>query len=210
MYAIWLVPSAALVAVLFGLRSVLSVTGLAQKFAKALGLAALVTLPMTLGLAVRLSLRDSVDPVEFFLASLAPAFAEEFLFRGFAFGLLFRHARWGFIPAVLLSAVAFGIGHFYQGRDLAGALQVMLVTFAGGAWLAWLCAEWETLWLPVFLHTLMNAAWFLFQVDSSAVGGGWANLCRGATIALSVALTLRMCRKRGRFNVRKQQMLVQR
>ena len=72
------------------------------------------------------------------LGVFAGAAMEEIVFRGFLFGQLFRKAAWGFIPAVLINAVIFGMGHLYQGNSLGETTGVFFVTLIGGVWFAWL------------------------------------------------------------------------
>jgi hypothetical protein len=40
------------------------------------------------------------------------------------------------------------------------------------------------------LHALMNLWWYIFEVDTTALGGWLANIARLLTIVLSVAVTL--------------------
>lgn len=131
-------------------------------------------------------------------ASLLAGFMEELLFRGFLFGLLFRFCGWGFIPSSLAGALVFGLGHIYQGASLPESAGVFLVTAMGAVWFAWLYIEWENnLWVPIFLHILMNLSWTLFDMSGNALGGLFANLFRIITIALTIILTLRAAKQRG-------------
>lgn len=43
---------------------------------------------------------------------------------------------------------------------------------------------------------LINPYWFLFDIESNALGGVWANVFRGMTIALSIYFTIRLNRPR--------------
>lgn len=126
-------------------------------------------------------------------------FFEELVFRGFVFGQLFRYARWGFLPAALLTAVAFGSLHLYQGHDLPSALGAFGVTAAGSVFFSWIYAEWNfNLWCVIWLHTLMNLPWIVFSVSASgAVGGIGANILRFGTIAIAIGLTIAYKKRRG-------------
>ena len=128
---------------------------------------------------------------------LAPLF-EELVYRGFLFGQLFRFGGWGFIPAGMINALIFGSLHLYQASSLSSAIGIFSVTAMGGMWFAWLYIEWDrNLWVPIFMHLLMNAWWSFFAVDVTA-GGGWAaNIFRAMTIALSVIITIRRNQKNG-------------
>lgn len=89
--------------------------------------------------------------------TLFAGFMEEYLFREFLFGILFRKLAWGFIPASILSAFIFGLGHIYQGFTFLVTTGVFLVTSIGAIWFAWLYIECNNnLWVPIFLHVLMN------------------------------------------------------
>ncbi|MFG0286468.1 MAG: CPBP family intramembrane glutamic endopeptidase [Phycisphaerales bacterium JB039] len=134
------------------------------------------------------------------LGAIVAPFAEEIFFRGFAFGELVRTARWGFWPAAIVTGLIFGAVHFFGaiGREsLAGALGVVAITAVGGAWYAWLYLRWNfNLWVPIFLHALMNAPWILFVVDDTALGTWTANAGRAGTIAIATLLTLFGARSR--------------
>jgi hypothetical protein len=88
----------------------------------------------------------------------------------------------------------FGIGHLYQGNDLLSALGAFGLTALGSLWFSWLLVAWDSLWVPIGLHVLLNLYWELFTNDQTAVGDGLSNLFRGLVIALSIVLTLRLRR----------------
>ena len=125
---------------------------------------------------------------------------EELLFRGFLFGQLFKKEKWGFIPATLLAAIFFGVGHLYQGNTLGSLIGVFLFTFSGSVWNSWLYIEHNNnLWIPIWLHILMNMSWTIFQTDTSgAIGNNITNLFRLITIIITVVYTLRYSKKYGR------------
>jgi membrane protease YdiL (CAAX protease family) len=136
--------------------------------------------------------------LKLFQSALFPGVMEEVLYRGLLFGLLFRFARWGFIPAALVGAALFGAGHLYQGDSMGSAAASFAVTAMGAFWFAWLYVEWRNnLWVPIGFHVLMNLYWILFSMGETAVGGTTANIYRIATILLSVALTLIFARRKG-------------
>ena len=124
---------------------------------------------------------------------------EELVYRGFVFGQLFRYARWGFLPAALLTALAFGSLHLYQGHDPVSALTAFGITALGSIFFSWLYVEWNyNLWGVIWLHTLMNLPWIVFRVSTSgAVGDTGANALRLCTIILAIGLTVAYKRKRG-------------
>lgn len=140
--------------------------------------------------------------------TVAAGFMEEIFFRGFLFGLLFRKAGWGFIPASILGALIFGLGHIYQGSSIAEILAVFLITAIGAVWFAWLFIEWnENLWVPIFLHIFMNLSWVLFDVSSNAVGGIYTNIFRAVTIASTIVITIYFNKKSG-LRIKKNNLLI--
>lgn len=179
-------------ALLFGGRLQLSLFGLDKGFGRGLGMAFLITLPMLVGYAVCSGFTVNLSANDFYFGTLSAPFFEEFFFRAFLFGLLYRYAGWGMLPATLLDAFVFGIIHVSQGDDFASSASVFAVTAAGAAWFSWLYKEWEwNLWLVVFLHALMNCYWMLFDMADNAAGGLWANVFRVMTIVISVIWTIR-------------------
>lgn len=168
----------------------------------------------TRGLAVVLG-GSLLMPVAFLLAGARPglpstadvaqgvvlaAIAEEMVFRGYAFRQLHRRAGWPLVAALLVTALAFGLGHL-RGALAAGedghVLSTVLVTAAGGAWFAWILSRWAwSLWVPIALHASMNLWWHVFSAGPTAgAGGAAASLGRGASIALITALTLRWTKR---------------
>lgn len=100
--------------------------------------------------------RSSVGVALFALLAvvLAPLF-EELFFRGFLFRGLAR--SWGWLPAAVVSAAAFGIAHLQ--------LSVFVPLFALGFALAWVYKRTGSLWTSISLHALFNGislvAWVL-------------------------------------------------
>jgi membrane protease YdiL (CAAX protease family) len=87
------------------------------------------------------------------------AFGEEMVFRGFVLNRtaeLFSFSRMGWIAAVLLSSLFFGLGHLYQG--ISGVILTFLVGFV-------YCAAYflsgRCLWAPILIHGLYDTAAFL-------------------------------------------------
>lgn len=156
------------------------------------------TLPMFIGFAICFKLNSELTWDEVLITGVAAAFFEEFIFRGFLFGQLFRYTKLGFIPAILLGAFLFASMHLYQSNDLSTLIGVFSTTFMGAILFAWLFAEWNyNLWISIFLHFFMNLAWMLFAVSDNAFGGLYANIFRIITIALAITLTLLYKRKKG-------------
>ncbi len=173
--------------------------GLNKGFAKGLLFGLIATLPMTVSSAILFKFSNNTFFYILFSVFIAP-FMEEVLFRGYLFGMLFKKEQWGFIPASFIAAVLFGIGHLYQAHNLSGAAGTFLVTFVGSAWFCWLYTEFENnLWIPIWLHVLMNMSWTVYQTNvPGAVGSNITNLFRLITIIITVVYTLRYSRKHGR------------
>lgn len=125
--------------------------------------------------------------------SIFPGFMEEFMFRAFMFGLLFRYAKIGFFWAVILPALLFGSLHLYQGHDVISSLAAFGVTFIGAVYFSWMYVEWNfNLWVPIGLHMLMNGAWVIFSMEGTdvAAGGLISNIARVLSILLAIGLTV--------------------
>ncbi|PTM12029.1 MAG: CPBP family intramembrane metalloprotease [Bacteroidetes bacterium] len=129
--------------------------------------------------------------------SIVVGFVEELFFRGFLFGQLFKYTKLGFISSIIIGAIIFAIGHLYQSQDTLELIGIFSITFMGAILFAWLFVEWNyNLWIPVFLHSLMNLAWHLFEMDDTALGGMLSNLFRGFTILLAIVFTIIYKKKR--------------
>ncbi|WP_051203268.1 CPBP family intramembrane glutamic endopeptidase [Hugenholtzia roseola] len=207
-YGLWFIPPLLVMGFLFGFKNLFVEVGVRAKgnegkeegfvsnFLIAIFFALFCTLPMLVSSAVLGRFDGEFSWQGLFFKTLGAALSEEFLFRSFLFGVLFRRAKWGFIPAALLGAVIFGIAHLYQGSTWGELLGIFLVTAMGAGWFAWLFVEWRyNLWIPIFFHTFMNLSWVLFEVSPNALGGGASNIFRGITIALSIILTIHYRRK---------------
>jgi hypothetical protein len=196
-YIWWLFPTALVCGILFGFNKLFSSLGLKKGFFKGFLFALVTVSPMLLSSAFIGKISSDFKILNLVQQTLLAGFMEEYLFRGFLFGLLFLKLRWGFIPASILGAIIFGLGHIYQGNTFAETSGVFFITAIGAVWFSWLYVEWDNnLWIVVFLHILMNLSWILFDVSSNALGGIYVNLFRVITIALTIIITI----KRNRIN----------
>jgi membrane protease YdiL (CAAX protease family) len=210
-YSWWLIPVLIATGLLFGFRNTLKELGLANGFLKGLALSVIVVLPMFLGSAITGKFVAEISLLEILHKTFLAGFMEEMLFRGFLFGILFTKLKWGFIPASLPGAIIFGISHLYQGSGITETLGIFVVTFIGALWFAWLYIEWnDNLWVPIWMHILMNLSWTIFDVSSNALGGFEANIFRVITIALSVIITIAYCKRRKLFRINKNNLFVNR
>ena len=193
-----LIPTGALF-LLHARRDIASSMGLSHGFGTGLLCAVTATLPMIAGYAVIGEFDRELSADEAFTWIFIAGMFEELVYRGFVFGQLFRYARWGFLPAALLAALAFGSLHLYQGHDPVSALTAFGVTALGSIFFSWLYVEWNyNLWSVIWLHTLMNLPWIVFRVSTSgAVGDIGANALRLCTIILAIGLTVAYKRKQG-------------
>ncbi|MEO1516312.1 MAG: CPBP family glutamic-type intramembrane protease [Bacteroidota bacterium] len=180
---------------LFGEHKMLSALGLQKGLVKGTAYGLLFCAPMLFGYAFigqwqGLSLLTA-------LTVFIGAAMEEVIFRGFLFGLLYRFLGWRFLPAAMLSALIFGSAHLYQGNSLEQTIGVFAVTLMGGVWFSWLYSKWNNnLWIAISLHFFMNLSWQIFAIDTTALGGGGANLFRIMTIAFSIVFTIAYLKQR--------------
>ena len=101
--------------------------------------------------AVRPLLPSSVGELRYFTAlSITAGICEEVLFRGYLIWYLTVYV--GLPAASVLSGVAFGLGHLYQGRR-----QAVKIIFVGFVFVLFYIGT-GTLWIPMALHALLDAA----------------------------------------------------
>ncbi len=201
-YSWWLIPTALITGLLFGFGRFFRHLGLSKGFARGILFSIVVVSPMFISSAVMGNVSEVINLTTILNQSLIAGFMEEYLFRGFLFGLLFLKLRWGFIPAALLGAIIFGMAHLYQGDAFWEVTGIFFITAMGALWFAWLYIEWnKNLWVPIFLHALMNLSWILFEISSTALGGWYENIFRILTIALTVIITIRFRKKQGFFRI---------
>ena len=198
-YGLYLVGPLAVAALLFGRRHAAAALGLTASPWPALALAAACTAVVWIGYALTAPLAPPATiAISVVRGALLPGAAEEILFRAFLFGFLYRFARWGFLPAALLSSLVFGLEHLYQGSDATEALGIAVLTGIGGVWWSWLLVEWRwNAWVPIAFHVSMNAAFECFEVADNALGPIETIALRLACIGLSVLATLWLARRDG-------------
>lgn len=172
--------------------------GLNGGFSRGLGVAFVATLPMLVGYAWVSDLTINIEwGRDFLFGSLAAPFFEEFFFRAFLFGLLYRVAGWGLWPATLLDGLLFGAIHLSQGDTVGSAAAVFAVTGLGAVGFSVIYKEWGwNLWLVIFLHAFMNFYWMAFDIAGNAAGGFWANVFRVTTVAIIIGWTIHESKKR--------------
>ncbi|MGO3183934.1 MAG: lysostaphin resistance A-like protein [Aequorivita sp.] len=171
--------------------NVLSNLGLNYNPIKPFSIALLFSLPMLAGGLLFFELNKDISVPNIIAGTIVAGFVEELFYRGFLFGQLYKYTKLGFISSIFIGAIIFATGHLYQSQNSFELIGIFLITFMGAILFAWLYVEWNyNLWIPIFLHTLMNLAWHLYEMDETALGGILPNILRGLTIILAIAFTI--------------------
>lgn len=179
------------VSLIHGLHKMAETVGLAGSVSRGFLFATVCTLPMLIGYALVFDFNSDITFTQIFTGAVVAGFIEELFYRGVLFGQIYRYTRLGFIPAIVLGALVFAMGHLYQSQDPSTLIGIFITTFMGAILFAWVYVEWQyNLWVPIFLHILMNLFWMLFSVSDNAFGGGYANIFRMITIAMVILLTV--------------------
>ncbi len=210
-YAWSIIPIVLVLGFLYGVKNILKELCLDKGFFIGLVFSLVAVSPMLISSAIIGELDKEISWLSLLQKTFFAGFTEEILFRGFLFGILFRKLGWGFIPASLLGAVIFGLGHLYQGTTTSELIGIFLITFVGSSWFAWLFIEWnENLWVPIFLHSLMNLSWILFEVSDNALGDIYTNIFRFVTIAITIFATIQYNIKRDKYSINSKNLLINR
>lgn len=98
-YLWWILPTVLITGLLFGYNKICDNIGIQKGFRKGLIFSIITVLPMLIGSALIGHIAEDLKPLRLIHHTLIAGFMEEFLFRGFLFGILFRKLGWGFIPA---------------------------------------------------------------------------------------------------------------
>ena len=180
-------------------RNFVNAAGLGRGAARGFARAAICVLPMFIYMFLAGSCSRPGNMLFLFNTAFVAGFFEEFIFRGFLLGQLFRYCRWGFVPASLAAAVFFGVGHVFQGGDAVSAFFAALVTALGSVFFGWLYVESRyNLWFVVFLHVFMNLVWTLFSASVNGVVGSLVpNLFRLLVMAVAVATVVASKKRSG-------------
>lgn len=157
---------------------------------RALGLMALAVAPMWIAFGVGMRANPEFALGETLYLALLSPLAEETVFRGFAFGQLWRRAGWRLWPALVVCALVFGYAHAESAGGLSEMAGLFLLTGLGAAVFTWLFARWGGLVAPLTLHVLMNLAWNVWSVGDSALAGWMPFAFQLLTVALAVLFTV--------------------
>ncbi len=180
----------------------LEILGLKKDVLKGMLLGFLFVIPMFIGYGIAVGFKADVTLKSAHMDMILAGFFEEFMFRGFLFGILFYYAGWGFISAVLIPSVFFGIGHLYQAETLSEGISVFLFTCLGGAGFAWFYVAWRSLWMVVFLHGFMDLAWDMFSIQSNVTGSLYANIFRFITLGLAIYFSIKKAKSENRYSLK--------
>ena len=186
-------------ALIVGQKNVQHILGFDKALWRGLGFAFFCTLPLPLVYAFTTPLSDiNTLSLEILKYAILPGMSEEVLFRCFLFGLLFRLANWGFLPAAMFGALIFGAGHLYQGNAVLDSLGVFGITLVAGLWWAWIYVEWDyNVWVPISFHVLMNGWFNVFVVSDTALLPIAGEIARALVVVISIALTISFKKRNG-------------
>lgn len=179
--------------------NILSSMGLNHDIFKGLVLALICCSPLFIGFPI-VGAFDRELSLDYFLRMvILAAFLEELIYRGFLFGQLYRYGKVGFIWAVIIPAILFGLSHLYQGHSLLSSLSAFGVTALGALYFSWVYVKCDyNLWVPIGLHMFMNFCWIVFPVENNvnAVGTLMPNILRITSILLTIILILVLNKKK--------------
>jgi membrane protease YdiL (CAAX protease family) len=175
-------------------KSPFKVLGLSSGFLECLPMALLFCLPIFIGYPCIASFKHDITINTFYSNLISAGFFEEFMYRGFLFGILFFYAGWGFVPAILVPSLIFASGHLYQAHDVGSAISVFAFTTVASVGFALTYLVWKSLWMPILMHAFMDITWELFDLQGGALGNNTANVFRFTTIGLLLFFTIRKAR----------------
>jgi hypothetical protein len=159
----------------------------------------LFTVPMFLGYGYMAGFKTDISLTDVHMDMVLAGFFEEFLFRGFVFGILYYYAGWGFISAVLIPSVFFGIAHLYQAETFSDGIGVFIFTILASAGFAWFYIAWKSLWMVIFLHGFMDLAWDMFSVQSNVTGDMNSNIFRFATLGIAIFFSVKKAKAENNY-----------
>jgi hypothetical protein len=163
------------------------------------------TLPMFIGLPILVNFEINFAPQIAYQALFLAGFGEEFVFRGFLFGLLFYFAGWGFLSAGIFTGLFFGLGHLYQADSFTQAIGIFLFTTGASLGFAWFYYAWKSLWMVIFLHGFMDLAWDMTMTGehvSNVLGSPWVNVFRFTTLIFAIVFSIYHSKKIGSYDLK--------
>jgi len=176
--------------------------GLKKDFLNGLMIAMICVVPMFLAYGYAVDFKTDMT-IERAHANLVLAgFYEEFMYRGFLFGILYYYAGWGFISAVLIPSIVFGIGHLYQAETCGEAVGVFVFTALASAGFSWFYVAWRSLWMVAFLHGFMDLVWDMFSVQTNVTGNFYANIFRFITLGLAIFFSIQKAKAGNSYSLK--------
>jgi len=176
--------------------------GLKKDILQGLMWGAICSLPMFIGYYFTGTFNTNFDLELIYRDIVLAGFGEEFIFRGFLFGLLFFYAGWGFIPACLISSLFFGAGHLYQAENVSSVVMIFLFTALANAGFAYFYYAWNSLWMVIFLHGFMDLAWDTFSIAENVTGNTWANVFRFVSLGIAIFISVKTAKKNNRWDLK--------
>ncbi|PWN64780.1 CPBP family intramembrane glutamic endopeptidase [Chryseobacterium oncorhynchi] len=195
-YAVTLIPLVITLKVLFPKMNILNLFSLDKSIIKGFALAFLGTLPMLIGYCIHFKINSTINTESLFINTISSAFFEEIIFRAFLIGTLFRFTKLGFLSSVLLGSLLFAQVHLYQSQNTIELIEIFAITFLGSVFFAWVYFEQDfNLWCAIFLHSLMNFYWEIFNVSENVSGNLYGNLYKFLSIFLIIGIIIYHKRK---------------
>lgn len=172
-------------------RAALDELGLARSPVRPLLFGLIATAPALIGFALTARTDPEVTLRGVFLLGWYYPWCEEVLFRGLAFGQLYRHARWGFWAASLVPSAVFAAVHVRAGMSAGEIVGIVAITGLGAIVFGYFFVRFGwNLWAAVALHGFLNTWWLVFTVNENALGGASDNVFRFGSIGLAFAIAL--------------------
>lgn len=172
-------------------RAAFEELGLARSPARPLLFGLAATAPALIGFALTARADPAVTLRDVFLLGWYFPWCEEVLFRGLAFGQLYRHARWGFWAASLVPSALFAAVHVRIGMSSGELVGIVAITGLGAIVFGYFFVRFGwNLWAAVALHGFLNTWWLVFTVNENALGGASDNVFRFGSIGLAFAIAL--------------------
>ena len=178
------------------------ILGLKKDIVKGFLYGSLLTIPMFIGYGYFFGFNSEFSFRILHRDLILAGFFEEFMFRGFVFGILYYYCGWGFISAVLIPSVFFGIGHLYQAGNFSESLGIFSFTLLASAGFAWFYLAWDSLWMVLFLHGFMDLAWTVTNTDTNVLGSAYTNIFRFTTLGLAIYFSVKQAKAANRYSLK--------
>lgn len=190
-YLVRLAPVLAVLWFMHGCRGFWNSVGLNRGFVKGILLAFLFTFPMFIGKGIIGHSLPEYLSWYIVLGVIASGVFNEFFYRGFTFGQLFRYCGLGFFPSVLISVFPIGLSSYLYGNDLLLSLGVYVNVVLVALFYGWVYIEWNyNLWITIGLNIFMAGTSMLSAGGILTEGALWSNVSYFLTLVLVVGYTV--------------------